>query len=619
MNAKMSRGKQQILFNYLPGKTFDFDKINVLSIMTSVDGEPNFSINVDLVLKKISSYALAWKEKYRPVLRDDSFHKAENFILIDPNRAKAEIFPLVFWCNNPKCGRIYDFSTNNSVLPENCLVCKSKLIQLRWVKVHRCGSIKPLNPPYCSKCKSDKNYSLDTRDSQRISGFTWICRGCGRRTTVFADKCNECNWDTDIPNVSRPGNYDIDVIRAGRTYYPHYVVLLNIVKKNLNHFINTKEWPEIAAASFFEFEELRGHSLLNFVDTLNDEEDGVKFTITPEEEKRLLEMGNDSAQIEILKKMQQELNKVKEGTKTETRPAKIAEKLIERTGVEKEIWDKVGQEILEAIVPLQNSTSNEIYQNQPPLGVMGTTSVTLVNDFPILIATFGYSRVDFRPNLSRLNPFPSDRNHGGKFPIYIDTVQADAIFFKLDPEKIISWLKDLGYEIKIPRGSDETLSRKAYFVKLFDDVSMNLTIKNDKPIARIVFGLVHTLSHMLVRQAAILCGLEQTNLSEYILPRTLTIGIYSNHRFGATIGALTSLFEQSIDTWLGQVVKNKRCVYDPVCKNLGGNCHSCLHLTESSCRYFNLNLSRAFLFGGEDSEVGNIEHGFFDFNNAGIS
>ena len=28
---KMTRGKQQILFNYLPGKTFDFDKSNILA------------------------------------------------------------------------------------------------------------------------------------------------------------------------------------------------------------------------------------------------------------------------------------------------------------------------------------------------------------------------------------------------------------------------------------------------------------------------------------------------------------------------------------------------------------------------------------------------------------
>ena len=35
---KMTRGKQQILFNYLPGKTFDFDRSNRLAQITSIRG-----------------------------------------------------------------------------------------------------------------------------------------------------------------------------------------------------------------------------------------------------------------------------------------------------------------------------------------------------------------------------------------------------------------------------------------------------------------------------------------------------------------------------------------------------------------------------------------------------
>ena len=89
--------------------------------------------------------------------------------------------------------------------------------------------------------------------------------------------------------------------------------------------------------------------------------------------------------------------------------------------------------------------------------------------------------------------------------------------------------------------------------------------------------------------------------------------IYSNHRFGATIGAFTSLFEQALPEWLYQIKNDtQRCVYDPVCDKDGGSCHACTHLAETSCRYFNLNLGRPFLFGGFDKELGNIEYGYFD-------
>lgn len=73
-----------------------------------------------------------------------------------------------------------------------------------------------------------------------------------------------------------------------------------------------------------------------------------------------------------------------------------------------------------------------------------------------------------------------------------------------------------------------------------------------------------------------------------------------NHRFGATIGALTALFEQSFTDWLRSVQSQCQCIYDPVCRDRDGACHACAYLAETSCRYFNLNLNRAFLFGGMD-------------------
>jgi hypothetical protein len=115
-----------------------------------------------------------------------------------------------------------------------------------------------------------------------------------------------------------------------------------------------------------------------------------------------------------------------------------------------------------------------------------------------------------------------------------------------------------------------------------------------------------------VRQASLLCGLEKASLSEYLLPRALTFALYCNHRFGATIGALTALYEQTLHQWLKGIRDNRNCVYDPVCHEHEASCHACTHLAETSCRFFNLNLSRSFLFGGPDRELGGIKHGYFD-------
>ena len=41
MRAKLTRGKQQVLFNYLPEDTFDFGKLGVLAKVTELSGIEN--------------------------------------------------------------------------------------------------------------------------------------------------------------------------------------------------------------------------------------------------------------------------------------------------------------------------------------------------------------------------------------------------------------------------------------------------------------------------------------------------------------------------------------------------------------------------------------------------
>jgi hypothetical protein len=182
----------------------------------------------------------------------------------------------------------------------------------------------------------------------------------------------------------------------------------------------------------------------------------------------------------------------------------------------------------------------------------------------------------------------------------------------LDPVRVLRWLRANGHNPNVPAGVNEELSAKGYFVQLFHGTSLYHSISSDQAELRMVFGLLHTLSHLCVRQASLLCGLEKTSLSEYMLPKALTFAMYCNHRFGATIGALTALFEQSLQQWLSGIRDNRTCVYDPLCADHGATCHACTHLAETSCRFFNLNLSRAFLFGGVDTKAGHIRCGYFD-------
>jgi hypothetical protein len=277
-------------------------------------------------------------------------------------------------------------------------------------------------------------------------------------------------------------------------------------------------------------------------------------------------------------------------------------------------WERAAYELFESILPEETSKPTQLTTTSPDahqiVREMGLEELLLESDYPIINATYGYTRGEFRPNESRLNPFPPDPDHGGNFPIFVDQVQADALLFKLAPDTVYEWL--LANNAAIQQTKQSTYLR-SFFVRIFDGVSFRETIGKDHLAARMTFGLLHTLSHICVRRASLLSGLEHTSLSEYLLPRSLSFAIYCNHRFGETIGALTALFEQSAIQWLNSVTNSRKCVYDPVCKDSRGSCHACTHLAETSCRYFNLNLSRAFLFGGFDQELGHLGKGFFQF------
>lgn len=609
----MTRGKQQVMFNYLPGKVFDFANPNEFAKVAFIRGEPNVELNLDLILKSIQNHVSAWHENMRPVLNDALTKKQDMFVLIEPRSVVSEMFPLVLWCQNTSCLRVFDFTGKDVRLPKNCPVCRvGKLIQFRWVKVHRCGAIKPLTPPFCPRCKSSNYFSFDTRGSQKLKDFIWRCNKCGISMSVYAGKCPQCNWKFNIEGVSKPENMDIDLIRAAKTYYPHHIVQLNIIKKEHANLINTKEWPQLAALVYLDALEVNGKTLSELIFSINNTPKKEFTPLSTEEIEELKKKGYGDRAISDYSKMREDLNSSHEIISKQNSPSTLVKKLVEKTGLGIDLWEKAGQEMLESVIPMEKATQRETPLKNPTLMHLGLRDVTLIDDFPILQATFGFTRVDYNPNRAILNSFPADYEHHGKFPIFVDTIQADAIFVRLDPKKVLNWLRENGIEPEIPKGSDNYLSEISYFVKLFDEEIFTLNFKSDKPEARLVFGLLHTLSHILVKQAALLCGLDQTGLSEYLLPRTLTIGIYSNHRFGATIGALTSLFEQALNNWLDQVLVSKRCVYDPVCADSGANCHACTHLSETSCKFFNLNLSRAFLFGGKDSELGYIRTGFIE-------
>ncbi len=426
------------------------------------------------------------------------------------------------------------------------------------------------------------------------------------------------------PSISEKGasptRQKAHVHRAGRTYYAHTAVLLNIPNRQLDALFGIPEWPFLVAARFLEFPEVATRTLAELSSQNPTLSQRAQASITNAELDDLMSrQASGTITPEQFVAEMQSLRQRKQADMAATSASGLAQAVLQRTGVAIGVWERFAQQILECVLPDETGQTRSIESlATPPAELLsqqlGLSRLSLATEFPVINATYGFTRAEYSPQESRLNPFPPERQHGGRLPIFVDQVHADALLLRLDEARLLRWMEANRIVPVLPTGSSAAAARRAYFVQLFDSVGLFETLGANVPAARMVFGLLHTISHICVRKAALLCGLEHTSISEYLLPKTLSFAMYSNHRFGATIGALSALFEQSLTDWLNAVRNSDRCVYDPVCRDTIGSCHACTHVAETSCRFFNLNLNRSFLFGGPDPILGQINVGYFDRN-----
>lgn len=606
MAETIERGKQQVLFNYLPGRTFDFKK-SVVAKVEKVRGQLYQRLNHTLVVRKIAEQARAWDEDYRPLLRNEILTDDSRFIIVDPSHVSSAIFPLVFWCSNNRCKKVFDYTRTNRIpTSKTCPRCNTgKLNQLRFIKVHQCGNIEPLTPWNCPNCHSNE-IALDDRGSERLANFRWRCLDCNNTWRIRAGHCRRCSWPSED---GRDQEMSVEVFRSNRTFYVHTATLLNIPERQYDSFFKLSDWYVISTAKYLGIEAMKEVQINEYANHLGSSGQ-LSSAISEVAFGELLDKLN-SGEITV-EDYTAQIQKLRDAANPSVVDLKNSIRSL--SGITNDFWEAAKYDIIDSIIPFEIGAVTEL-RNEDAKNIavnLGIRRLTLIDDFPIIIASYGFSRLEARPGDCYLNPFPADREQGGKYPVFVDKVQADALLFQLDPFRVINWLRMNGYQVNLPDGENEECVVKGYFVNLFYQVNIYEKIFNDQPIVRLVLGLIHTYSHLAIRHAALLCGLDKTSIAEYVVPKTLSVALYCNHRFGATIGALTALFEQSVKEWLDQIENERRCVYDPVCYEKGGNCHSCTHLAETSCKLFNQNLGRIYLFGGYDHELEQEIIGYLD-------
>jgi len=245
---------------------------------------------------------------------------------------------------------------------------------------------------------------------------------------------------------------------------------------------------------------------------------------------------------------------------------------------------------------------------------LGLSELLYVDDLPIITATYGYTRRDFEPIYDELGAqnlpveiraFPSVQKAAaqrlgkmdlvGTIPILAREGEHEGIFMSLLPDRVIDWLAL--NDITLPDAHLPPIARILAALEPIDRDRYYDSIWQLR-IRRMVFGLIHSLSHAAMRAMTRYAGIDRTSVAEYIFLPLLGCVVYDSSS-SFKLGGVATLVRDHLAAFLRNIADDSvECLYDPDCSDHTGACHGCLHSPEISCRVFNHGLSRAFLLGG---------------------
>lgn len=187
----------------------------------------------------------------------------------------------------------------------------------------------------------------------------------------------------------------------------------------------------------------------------------------------------------------------------------------------------------------------------------------------------------------------------GKKTKYLPAIESygEGVFFEFDNNTLEEWIKN---EPRInERISILIANKQRYKSALNDDFDLNPK-----------FVLIHTFSHLIIKELEFMCGYPSTSIQERLyIDNNLEMNgvlVYTIAGSEGSYGGITSLCD---DNKIGKLIESAMiramdCATDPICYQTQGQgvanlnlsaCFSCTLLPETSCEKFNCYLDRRIL------------------------
>lgn len=608
MSRELTRGQTQVLYRYLPGAIFDHDDYGLCKVEQITLKEPETPLNRDALFDAVYDAVLSWPEPLRTSYPDLRTPQGKGRIRVGvTGEVRFNPYPETVQCT--KC----NYATTYSKLPRRSgggpvnacprSGCMGKMKQLRYVEAHNCGRLEPLRLPSCKRCGQQQARLFDPG---RTALARWTCLNCGYEMGKLHMTPCTCAYTTAVKEESSrphdPRTY-LSVYPTGEPglFIPQVLTFINFEQHQEQALSNANQGEALMLARVWG---LLTEKVLDVVRARQRNSSG-------EQQDQVSEL------IEAMRKISPDHHLVKDYDAKKASPPgqQVIDQVLQLLGGERlslvpkrrliehvALRDTTHRITVEDAIRRQRQNSPEAAEefghlSNSAMRQLGINWVDAIEDFPIALAAYGYTRVTRDPSRSVLNPFPPQET---KTPIYVLPTETEGLWFQLRPLQVAHWLID--NHLILSEFPQDDLTAWAWLQREVLGGDFRI-VKELTAAAAAVQTLVHTISHIMLRRIE-WSGYASASVGEYLLPETLSFILYANRYTESKIGGLTTLFEQRLPQWLTEAAQSGReCIYDPLCHHNGGSCVGCLH-RDYNCSHFNHHLSRAVLFGGgvPDSE-----------------
>ena len=457
-NDFMDRGRSQVLYNYLPGKTFDYSGPYGIHRVKQIDAVKSTDVNSDFIADRILARVRQWRDSEESLGAVGFPQNPDQYRLLEPQKVRSELFPLLFYCS--QCSRVETYDDSEKLRTYNASLtcrhddCDGELRQYRYVFIHKCGEIETPDPQRCSQCGSYDQWQLDTQDSQRFENFQWHC-SCGNTKSLYS-RC-----DCSLPDNSM----QLAVHSGSSVHIPHHFSLINIEEDAAGSASSPAYGKKVLAR------------YLGLTDTSIDEieleqagggEEVEDLKTTLENLERMYEQSGGQGLKESIEQTKQQIADLEQNTDPLVEVVDNHVSLTEVTSGQSNTLSQTASSITYEL--RQYLSTIEQFDRKPVREVIleagadnpqsqrrrkaradriekqlinnGLAEVTFIEDFPITNVVFGYSRGSRDEEEAILRGFTENqvRASGEGFPVFVDTVSTEATQLQLNPRAVLAWL-----------------------------------------------------------------------------------------------------------------------------------------------------------------------------------